>query len=200
MLTHTYSYRFLKMVLSRELKLLLASEVAKQKHILFGKLSPMVTRTKRNGIWEEIRQKLLDRGANIPNAELLRDQDWGNLRRTVVARYTKSKKSGEGGGNLTDLDIAVLDIIGRESSSLNALNIPDVKPSFAELSNEGDVTQINLEEVEFIIQDDNGFSNLGTFYNLFLNLIAFYSVIGSMAPNLFVATHGSTFHSSGEIL
>ena len=163
MLTHTYSYRFLKMVLSKELKLLLASKVAKQKHILFGKLSPMVTPTKRNGIWEEIRQKLLDRGANIPNAELLRDQDWGNLRRTVVARYTKSKKSGEGGGNLTDLDIAVLDIIGRESSSLNALNIPDVKPSFAELSNEGDVTQINLEEVEFIIQDDNGFSNLGTF-------------------------------------
>ena len=151
------------MVLSKELKLILASEVAKQKHILFGKLSPMVTRTKRNGIWEEIRQKLLDRGANIPNAELLRDQDWGNLRRTVVARYTKSKKSGEGGGNLTDLDIAVLDIIGRESSSLNALNIPDIKPSFAELSNEGDVTQINLEEVEFIIQDDNGFSNLGTF-------------------------------------
>ncbi len=82
------------MGLSKDHKLFLAKEVYQQKHILFGKLSPTITRNRRTEVWEAIRQKLLDRGAIVENAEYLRDQDWGNLRRGVVARYFKFSKSG----------------------------------------------------------------------------------------------------------
>ena len=141
-----FFFYFRSMGLTKDQKLVLAKEVLIRKKVLFGKFSPTITRKLRNAAWEDIRQKLLDMGATVENTEVLRDNDWGNLRRCVVQKFTKSMKSGEGGSELTELDNIVLDTIGRESSNVKALAVQDIVPNFTK-SAFGESTSENLLEL-----------------------------------------------------
>ena len=70
-------------------------------------------------------------GGIVPSIKDIRDTAWNNLKRKAVKKYNDGKKTGAAGSKLTELDNIVLDIVGRESVKINALNIEDTPISFS---------------------------------------------------------------------
>jgi hypothetical protein len=68
---------------------------------------------------------------------------------------------GEEGGRLSELDNAVLDVIGRDSSSLNALPVNDIKPKFGKPTIECEGTLVNLDDIPFVLVNSNSSSSDG---------------------------------------
>ena len=136
--------------MNKTLKLILAKAVLKNKHMLIGKFTSGATRSKRLATWAKIRQKLLDNGAEDTTVENLRDQIWGNLRRTVSVKYQNSLQSGAAGVDFEVYEERVLDAVGRDT--LQLLPVPDVPPSFSK--NSLHTVTVDLADVPIIFEDD----------------------------------------------
>lgn len=164
--------------MNKTLKTILAKEVLLNKHLLFGKLTPSITRKRRNELWETIRQKLLDNGAEEMTVQHLRDQVWGNLKRATTAKYQRSCQSGAAGVEFEEYENLVLDAIGRES--LEPLSLPDVPPSFAQPKLH--TVTLNLDTIPIIFQDDASSTEGYIYY--FLNVVAVRSKISFVVENV----------------
>ncbi len=148
-------------MLSKENKFYLAQLVNERKHILFPPLTMKLTNVVKVASWEEIRTALMARGAVIKDAKHLRDREWSNLSRQVLDRYRNSLKTGQAGSSLSQLDNLVLDIEGRDSVKVRALNIPDNKVVFGNASQYCSTTTLELggenlnpDDIEFIVEKD----------------------------------------------
>lgn len=87
-------------------------------------------------------------GAIIPTTKQLRDQEWQNLRRQTLSKFSESKKTGAAGSTLTTLDNIIMDIVGRDSVKVNALNIEDMPVVFNQIAAQrNEVTEDFLFEV-----------------------------------------------------
>ncbi len=147
-------------MLSKENKLYLAQLVNERKDILFPPFSVKLTNQVKVAAWEEIRIALMARGAVIKDAKFLRDREWSNLSRQVVGRYRNSVKTGEAGSSLSQLDNIVLDIEGRDSVNVKALNIPDNKvvfgkapKNFSTATLQLDGTDVEADAIQFVVSD-----------------------------------------------
>jgi len=105
------------------------------------------------------------RGAVIKDAKFLRDREWSNLSRQVVERYRNSLKTGQSGSSLSQLDNLILDIEGRDSVKVRALNIPDNKVVFGKGKKnltttifEVDGANFEADDIQFVVET-NGFSD-----------------------------------------
>ena len=76
-------------------------------------------------------------GAIIPTTKQLRDQEWQNLRRQTLSKFSESKKTGAAGSTLTTLDNIIMDIVGRDSVKVNALSIEDSPVVFNQMATQG---------------------------------------------------------------
>jgi hypothetical protein len=83
-------------------------------------------------------------GAIIPTTKQLRDQEWQNLRRQTLNKFIESKKTGAGGSTLTALDNIILDIVGRDSVKINALNIEDSPVVFGQMATQNETIVAEL--------------------------------------------------------
>ena len=112
-------------MLTYDQKLLLANFVKEHKAVMIGRLSSTVTNVERNKCWQEVTDLLIANGA-VVDPYKLRHNDWGNLTRGCAEKYRKSKKTGQKGVTLTTLDNVVLDVIGRDTANMNAIDTPDM--------------------------------------------------------------------------
>ena len=55
----------------------------------------------------------------------LRDTTWANLKRATVAKSDENRKTGSSGKKLTEIDEAVLDIIGKTSATIVGMDVPE---------------------------------------------------------------------------
>ncbi len=152
-------------MLTKENKLYLAQLVNERKDILFPPLNMKLTNQVKVSSWEEIRTALMARGAVIKDAKYLRDREWSNLSRQVAERYRNSLKTGQSGSSLSQLDNLVLDIEGRDSVKVRALNIPDNKVVFGKAKKnlsttvfEVDGASFEADDIQFVVET-NGFSD-----------------------------------------
>ena len=113
-------------MLTKDQKLILAQHVLAKKDILFAKHNPSITNKIKDKHWQEIFNNLVANGAQIKSLEYLRKTDWGNLKKTTIAKYVTSKKSGEGGYVLSQTDKLVMETEGYDSVNVNALNVKDM--------------------------------------------------------------------------
>ena len=87
--------------------------------IVLAPFPSTVTKKVKQDAWETIRTQLNGVGANIDCAKTLRDVLWATIRRSTLKKVSESKKtSAAGSRELTELDKAVLDILGRESAKI----------------------------------------------------------------------------------
>ena len=93
---------------------------------MIGRLSPTVTNVNRNKCWQDVTDLLVANGA-ITDAFKVRHNEWGNLVRSAAEKYRKSQKTGQKGISLTGLDNTVLDVIGRETANMTAIDSPDME-------------------------------------------------------------------------
>ena len=160
--TELAKFNNISKMLSKENKLYMAQLVQERKDILFPPFSVKVTNQVKVAAWEEIRAALMARGAIIKDFRFLRDRDWSNLSRQVLDRYRNSLKTGEAGSSLSQLDNLVLDIEGRESVNVKALNIPDNKvtfgskapPKLTTTTFEIGGTSVKADDIEFLLETD----------------------------------------------
>ena len=144
-------------MLTKEHKLYLAQLVKEHKDILFPPFTMKLTNQVKVAAWEKIRTALMARGAIIKDAKFLRDREWSNLSRQVVGRYRISMKTGQAGSSLTLLDNLVLDIEGRDSVNVKALDIPDNKVIFGQKTVstfEVDGTNVAADDIQFTFETE----------------------------------------------
>ena len=101
-------------------------------------LAPNVTMKKRSAIWDNIGAHLNSRGANIPDSKWLREREWDYIKRQTSSKIQKNGCTGAEPQAYTELDEAVIDILGRDSANVNGINIPDMEISFGRPSFSGD--------------------------------------------------------------
>ena len=126
-------------MLNREQKLILASLVRENKNILMAPGGTAVKARLKKAAWEDVLKKLVSTGAVLSLKEL-KDTTWNNLRRQAIKHFQDFQKTGSAGGKILELDNIVLDVIGRDSSTLNAIdveetvimNVSELDYSFAE--------------------------------------------------------------------
>ena len=155
-------------MLSKDNKLYLAQLVNEHKDILFPPLTIKLTNQVKVAAWEKIRTALMARGAIIKDAKYLRDREWSNLSRQVVGRYRTSLKTGEAGSSLSQLDNLVLDIEGRDSVNVRALDVPNNriivrKPStnLSTTTYEVDGEQVEGNDIRFFLETDGFLEGTG---------------------------------------
>ena len=146
-------------MLTKEHKLFLAQLVKEHKDILFPPFTMKLTNQVKVAAWEKIRTALMAWGAIIKDAKYLRDREWSNLSRQVVGRYRNSLKTGQAGSSLTLLDNLVLDIEGRDSVNVKALDIPDNQVIFGKGQRnvstfELDGTNVAADDVQFTFETE----------------------------------------------
>ena len=97
-------------------------------------------------------------GAIIPTTKQLRDQEWQNLRRQTLSKFSESKKTGAAGSTLTTLDNIIMDIVGRDSVKVNALSIDDSPVVFNQMATQGGEVREDFlfEVVEEVENEDDG--------------------------------------------
>jgi hypothetical protein len=100
--------------------------------------------------------QLIAMGAIIPTTKQLRDQEWQNLRRQTVNKFNESKKTGAAGSTLSTLDNIVMDIVGRNSVKVNALNIEDSPVVFNQSTTQGN--KVNEEVLYEVVIDEHASS------------------------------------------
>jgi hypothetical protein len=171
-------------MLTKENKLYLAQLVNERKDILFPPFNMKLTNHVKLTAWEEIRTALMARGAIIKDAKFLRDREWSNLSRQVVGRYRTLLRTGQAESSLSQLDNLVLDIEGRESVNVKALNIPDNKVTFGNAAKnlptlEVEGTTIETDDIQFVLETDD-FEHPGTTVYIWLkaltSIMKFYDI------------------------
>lgn len=106
-------------MLTRPQKLLLAKLVRQHQSILFGQFSSTITKKRKEQIWEDIRLQLMAQGAELKDYTAVRDNEWGNMRRSCIKRYS-SVSTQAGWQKPNELDEIVLDILGLNAQQLVA--------------------------------------------------------------------------------
>jgi len=103
--------------------------VGEKKEVLFAKFSVSVTRKAKIEAWESIRQRLLENGADEAEATVaqLRDVIWPNLKRCATVKASDEAKTGAPGGKITQIEEAVLNVLGREFALLKPVDVMDTQ-------------------------------------------------------------------------
>lgn len=104
------------------LKVMIVKKINENKQLLFGALSNSVTDEAKRAKWNEILDYATSIGFQINGDwEYLRNTIWAsNWKRRAIEKWDQKRKTGAGGGDevqLTELDEAVMDVVGRESAS-----------------------------------------------------------------------------------
>ncbi len=116
---------------SPQQKLFILERIEKQKEILFGAFSEIITLELKNRTWKQIFDECLAIGIPFPCGKgfaHLRDSFWPQIRIRAVGKKDQQRKTGAGGGldvQLDELENKVLDIIGRESSAIVGLPVQE---------------------------------------------------------------------------
>lgn len=87
-------------------RLIIAQLAREQKEVLFGAFSNTITKKSKEKAWEDIRRKAIAAGCkNLEERawDYVRDNIWGATRRDTMAKVDKSKKSGEGSVQFTEV-------------------------------------------------------------------------------------------------
>ena len=117
-------------MLTKGQKLAFLQMMLEQKPVLMAQFSPIITRKSKKLAWEKIRVGLLSIGLDeeeLANIAVLRDRMWPNLKKTTMAKIQEqSETGGKGGSKLSEIDEAVLDIIGRTSPAMKPLSTPNL--------------------------------------------------------------------------
>ncbi|KAL1493553.1 hypothetical protein ABEB36_009257 [Hypothenemus hampei] len=105
-------------------------KIFENKAILFGKFSDTLTRSEKRNKWEEIRNYAVATGlvTNDKDYVYVRNITWGNLRKKTLTKTDNSKQTGAGGGKefiRTEIDVLVLDILGKDSPIIKGLGVAD---------------------------------------------------------------------------
>lgn len=104
------------------IKLLIVKKIGECKESLFASFSATITKETKAAKWQEIVDYATSVGfENNGNWQYFRDTTWNNWKKAAVTNWDKANHTGAGGGEeleLTELDEAILDVIGRESASL----------------------------------------------------------------------------------
>lgn len=110
-------------------KLILLEMIKENKDTLFGSFNRNITRESKNSTWKIIYDKCRARGINVGKDYVyLRDTIWQNLRRSTVTKVDKRNQTGGEGGRsleLTDIDNAVLDTIGKDNPVISGLDVTE---------------------------------------------------------------------------
>jgi len=80
-------------------RLIICQLIREEKETLFGQFNPNLTKKKRETCWEEIRKLAISsyvKGLKERSWTYIRDSIWQACRRDAFTRKDKSKKSGEG--------------------------------------------------------------------------------------------------------
>lgn len=113
----------------QEKKLLLLKKIEENKEVLFGKFTTKVTNVTRKMAWARIFEFARSIEYSMPNDatyEYVRDTIWNNLKRPVTQKLTQLSATGGSPGahpEFTDVENAVLDIIGRDSAAVVGLPV-----------------------------------------------------------------------------
>lgn len=117
--------------LTDEQKTVLARWIVPHKQLLFGRhdFASGVTNAAKTMCWTKIHNKAIMAGYPVVSVKHTRETLWDNMKRGTMKKVQLSNQTGEGGSSrLTELDEAILDIIGRESAYLNGTGLEDDLP------------------------------------------------------------------------
>ena len=117
--------------LTDEQKTVVARWINPHKDLLFGRhdYSAGVSNAAKAKCWTEIHDKAVAAGFPVVSVKHTRETLWDNMKRSTTKKVQLNNQTGQGGSNqLTDLDEAVLDIIGRDSVYLNGTGLEDDRP------------------------------------------------------------------------
>ncbi|CAG7733861.1 unnamed protein product [Allacma fusca] len=110
-------------------KLTILTMIREQKEVLFGKFSSDMENQNKEKAWNEVLLKSQSIGICNGNRDwkFLRDKMYGVWKSRTLEKRDKARKTGEGGGTtvcLTAVDNLILDIIGKDSPTVEGINIP----------------------------------------------------------------------------
>lgn len=104
-------------------KLKILQHIRDQKDILFGSLSPTITKIDKCNAWEKIADEAKTLGIITDEKpyNYVRDVYWQNLRKRTFKKIDQRNSTGAAGGNeskLDEIDNLVLDIVGEFKNCL----------------------------------------------------------------------------------
>uniref|UniRef100_A0A915L8W4 Regulatory protein zeste n=1 Tax=Romanomermis culicivorax TaxID=13658 RepID=A0A915L8W4_ROMCU len=104
-----------------EQKLLILQQIYDRKNILFAKFDEKVTADDQQKNWQHVKDFIDSLGVTMVNKQwdYVRDAWWQNIKRVTILKIDKFRKMGAEGGveaKLTELDNAILDLIGKDSA------------------------------------------------------------------------------------
>ena len=156
------------MPLLEKQKLFFLKMILENKAVLFGSFDATITREIKSATWSSILENCVEVGGFDPTNgngwKYLRDTVWPNMRQYTVRKKDANSKTGAPGGNqMSPVDYAILDIIGKGSPALEGLSVaPDVlaiAASSTEL-NESSISVTHIAEEVVLPPVQSGSSNL----------------------------------------
>lgn len=151
--------------MSHEQKLIFLNYLKESKDILFSQYSTSITKETKLKCWKDVNEKCLSIGYVLPPSKdwsYWRDTVWPNLRNATIRKRDLKRKTGASGGKentLNEIDLAVLDIIGKDSDVVDGLN---VKETWECGSSNASLSGINLDYDCYVIKPSNNNSSAST--------------------------------------
>ncbi|XP_063235645.1 uncharacterized protein LOC134538339 [Bacillus rossius redtenbacheri] len=111
-------------------KILILQEIRDKKETLFGPFSCTLTKEMKTSCWKEIHTQCGSLGLVAADKEwtYTRDVLWQNLKKSTMKKVDNRKKTGAAGGpdcKYAEVDILVLDIIGKDSPVIQSLGVTE---------------------------------------------------------------------------
>lgn len=147
-----------KSEIAKKQKLMIVRKIGENKDILFGSYSATITKELKTQKWKEIVEYATSIGfKNNGDWEYFRKTTWGqNWKRRAVEKWEEMNKTGAGGGEeieLTEVDEAILDVIGRESAAI--VGISGARESLEEPTDESIIAVDSIQNETRIMRDDD---------------------------------------------
>ncbi len=119
-------------------KLAFLDAVKARKDVLFAKFSNVIDNNRKKVAWEEVTEiaKSLNVVAAHRDSLFVRDSVFGLWKSRTLKKVDNAGRTGTGGGRsaiLTELDHAILDIVGRDSPVIQGLPVGEVGGNVADV-------------------------------------------------------------------
>ncbi len=119
-------------MLTKDQKLAFLTMLLEKKEIALGSFSAKVTKAAKTQAWNDMTTEMKNLGADIKDASELRGTVFQNLKKGLTSKLDYNAKTGAGRAkDLTETDILLQQIIGKNSGKLKSLDVEDSEVLFS---------------------------------------------------------------------